>query len=57
MKEVAKLLGKPDSVYSSGKTESWDYANACYDPISRRNVDDLEIWFESRKVVRVDGSF
>jgi hypothetical protein len=44
---VTALLGMPDKVYSLGATESWDYANAAYDPVSGRTVRTLEVWFRS----------
>ena len=31
---VVALLGKPAKVFTSGSSESWDYLNAAYDPVS-----------------------
>ncbi len=39
---VVALLGKPAKAYSLGSTESWDYPNAAYDPVSGRKVRNLE---------------
>jgi outer membrane protein assembly factor BamE (lipoprotein component of BamABCDE complex) len=47
MRGVIALLGKPASIFSSGSTESWDYVNAVYDPVSNRVVKSLRIWFKN----------
>jgi hypothetical protein len=57
LKEVAALLGKPGSVYLSGKRECWDYYGICYAPITGRPVERLDIWFEQGRVDHLDAIF
>lgn len=57
MKSVEALLGKPDKVYSIGTSESWDYTNVAYDPVSGRTVRGVEIWFRNGAVEYVKSSF
>ncbi len=57
MSAVTALLGKPAAVFSSDSTESWDYMNAAYDPVSGRTVRRLEIWFRSGVVDYLTSSF
>jgi hypothetical protein len=54
---VAALLGKPAKVYSMGATESWDYANIAFDPVSGRTVRNLEIWFRDGLVAYMNASY
>lgn len=54
---VVAVLGKPAKVYYSGTTESWEYANVAYDPVSRRPVRNLEIWFRNGVVDYMNTSF
>jgi hypothetical protein len=57
MSEVTAVLGKPDQVYTSGATESWDYSNIAYDPVSGRTVRNLEIWFSKGVVDYMSAMF
>ena len=57
MSDVIAVLGKPDKVYTSGTTESWDYYNAAYDSVSGRTVRDLEIWFSKGVVDYMTATF
>ena len=54
---VVALLGKPVKVYYSGTSESWEYANVAYDPLSGRTVRNLEIWFRNGVVEYMNTSF
>ncbi len=55
--EVAAVLGKPASVFVSGTSESWEYLNAAYDPVSGRTVRTMEIWFRKGIVEYFNTSF
>ncbi|MEO6739519.1 MAG: hypothetical protein ABIP20_04655 [Chthoniobacteraceae bacterium] len=57
MSEVTALLGKPAEVYTSGSTESWDYANIAYDSASGRTVRRLEVWFAKGVVDYITAFF
>jgi hypothetical protein len=57
MSAVAALLGEPASVFSSGKTESWDYRNIAYDPVSGRTVRALAIWFRDGVEAYMEASY
>ncbi len=54
---VVARLGKPGRVYSTGSSDSWDYANIAYDPVSGRTVRNLEIWFRNGMVEYMKASF
>jgi outer membrane protein assembly factor BamE (lipoprotein component of BamABCDE complex) len=57
MKEVAGLLGRPASVFVDTYSESWDYLNVTYDPVSERTVRELQIWFNAGVVEDVTAHF
>ena len=54
---VVALLGKPLKVFTSGATESWDYTNVAYDPVSGRTVRHLAIWLRNGVVDYMNASF
>jgi hypothetical protein len=57
MSAVTAMLGKPAKVFTSGSSESWDYANAAYDSVSGSTVRKLEIWFRNGVVEYMNASF
>ena len=57
MTDVTARLGKPDRVFSIGATESWDYSDAAYDPVSGRTVRNLEVWFKAGVVDYMNATY
>ena len=57
MSQVASRLGQPDSVASFTSSESWQYDDRAFDPISKRTVERLTVWFEKGVVEDVRASF
>ena len=57
MSTVSAVLGKPAKVYTSGSSESWDYADAAFDPDSGRTVRNLTIWFHDGVVAYLSASY
>ena len=57
VRAVVALLGKPAKVFASGTSESWDYLNAAYDPVSGRTVRRMEVLFRNGVVEYFNTSF
>lgn len=57
MSAVVSLLGKPAKVFATGSSESWEYSNAAYDPVSGRTVRRLEVCFRNGVVDYLISSF
>jgi hypothetical protein len=57
MKEVVGLLSRPASIFVDTYSESWDYLNVTYDPVSGRTVRELQIWFNAGVVEDVTAHF
>ena len=55
--QVFAVLGKPAHVFTVGSNESWEYSDAAYDPISKRTVRRLEIWFRDGHEDYMTASF
>jgi hypothetical protein len=47
IQEVARIMGLPSNVHVSGSSESWDYLDAAWDPVSRRPVRRITVWFKN----------
>jgi len=55
--QVFETLGKPKGVFISGPSESWEYADVAFDPVSQRNVHRLVIWFRDGREDYMTASY
>jgi hypothetical protein len=57
MSEVTARLGRPDKVENFGRNESWSYFNAAHDPVSKRQVRQMTVWFAKGVVDEIRASY
>ena len=55
--QVAAALGKPAHVYTIGSSESWEYDNAAYDPVTSVSIRRLVIWFRDGREEYMNATF
>jgi hypothetical protein len=57
MSRVVAKLGSPAEVQDFGGSESWQYNNVAFDPVTKRPVRELTVWFEAGTVDDIRASF
>lgn len=48
--EAVRTLGTPDGMYASGQREWWTYENRFYDPVTRINLQQVQLIFYKGKL-------